>query len=155
VTSQKLGDRRSVSRRREGPQTYVHAVPDAEIAIKQAGTGLTRQAKTNDTGQYLFPTVPGGSYEVIVKKQGFTTFTVREVQVPVNASTRLDAELQVGTVAESVSIEAAPPSLQTDRAEVRAEISAKQFELLTRIGVRGMRQSSRETMARSCRIPRS
>jgi hypothetical protein len=103
------------------------AVPDAKVLIKEAATAFTRETSTNETGQFQFPTVPGGTYEVSVSKSGFTTYTSRDITVSVNAVARIDAVLQVGSLTEAVRVEAAPPALQTDRAEVRSEISSRQF----------------------------
>ncbi|MGH9659689.1 MAG: carboxypeptidase regulatory-like domain-containing protein [Bryobacteraceae bacterium] len=103
------------------------AVPGAGVSIKETATGFTRQARTNESGQFQFPTVPGGVYEITVSKAGFTTFSTKEVSVSPNSIARVDASLQVGAVAESIVVEAAPPALQTDRSEVRTEISARQF----------------------------
>ncbi|MBM3784359.1 MAG: hypothetical protein FJW30_08350 [Acidobacteria bacterium] len=104
------------------------AVPDAAVKVTQAGTGFVREMRTGAEGQYLFPAVPGGLYEVSVARNGFRTFTARDVAVPVNATTRVDAALAVGAVAESINVEAAAAALQTDRAEVRSEITRQQFE---------------------------
>ena len=54
-------------------------------------------------------------------------FKSKDIAVPTNATTRVDSQLQVGTVTESVQMEAEPPALQTDRAEARAEIGARQL----------------------------
>ena len=104
------------------------SVPDASIKITQSGTGFTREMKSGSEGQYSFPAVPGGSYEIVVSKTGFRTFTVKDATVSANASTRMDALLGVGTVTESVNVDASAAVLQTDRAEVRAEITKQQFE---------------------------
>jgi hypothetical protein len=104
------------------------AVPDATVTLTQTSTGLTRQGHTNETGQFQFPTMPGGVYEVTVAKAGFTTFSTKDVSVSPNGVARVDVSLEVGAIAESVRVEAAPAPLQTDRAEVRSEITAKQFE---------------------------
>jgi len=104
------------------------AIVDANVTIQQAGTGFSRQAKTNETGQFQFPTVPGGVYEVTVAKTGFSTFSSKDVNVSSNAVSRVDVSLEVGALAESIRVEAAPAVLQTDRAEVRSEITSKQFE---------------------------
>ncbi|MBL8240633.1 MAG: TonB-dependent receptor [Bryobacterales bacterium] len=103
------------------------AVPGAEVVAQERGTGLTRKALTTDAGVYTIPTLPGGVYTVTVTRQGFSVFSAKDVTVPVNAATRVDATLQVGGVSEAIRVEAAPPALQTDRAEVRAEITASQI----------------------------
>jgi hypothetical protein len=103
------------------------AVPEAGVAIKETATGFSRQTRTNESGQFQFPTVPGGVYEVTVSKPGFTTFSTREVNVSPNSIARVDGTLEVGAVTESIRIEAAPAALQTDRSEVRTELSSRQF----------------------------
>jgi hypothetical protein len=104
------------------------AITDATVSVTQPATGFSRQTRTNDTGQFQFPTVPGGIYEITVSKTGFTTFSSKDVNVSPNAVSRVDASLEVGAVTESIRVEAAPAALQTDRSEVRSEITTKQFE---------------------------
>lgn len=104
------------------------AVPNASVTVQQTATGFSRQTLTNDAGQFQFPTVPGGVYEVSISKTGFTTFATKDVNVSPNAVSRVDASLEVGAVAESIQVEAFAAVLQTDRAEVRSEITARQFE---------------------------
>ncbi len=102
-------------------------VPAADVMVQESGTGLQRKTATNDSGVYTIPTLPGGRYTVSIHKQGFVVFKAQAVNVAVNASTRIDATLQIGGVSESIRVEAAPPALQTDRAEVRAEITSDQI----------------------------
>jgi len=71
------------------------AIPGAQVTIKQSGTGYTRQTQSNESGQFQFPTVPGGVYEVTVTRDGFSAFSTRDLAVSVNASTRLDAVLTI------------------------------------------------------------
>lgn len=104
------------------------AVPGALVVAKEARTGFTRETRSSETGQYQIGTLPGGVYAVEITKEGFATFSAKEIAIPVNASTRLDASLRVGGLVETVQVEGSPAALQTDRAEVRAEIGAKQFE---------------------------
>ena len=102
-------------------------IPDAAVSAKETATGFTRQTHTNESGQFQFPTVPGGVYEITISKAGFATFSTKDVGVSPNSIARVDAALEVGAVTESIRVEAAPPALQTDRSEVRTEISARQF----------------------------
>ncbi|MBM3810507.1 MAG: hypothetical protein FJW20_02610 [Acidimicrobiia bacterium] len=104
------------------------AIASAKVSITQTATGFSRDTRTNDAGQFQFPTVPAGIYDVTVSQTGFNTFTGKNVIVSSNAVARLDASLEVGSVAESVNVEATSAVLQTDRSEVRAEMTAKQFE---------------------------
>ncbi len=103
------------------------AVPGAGVVIQETGTGFSRQTSTNEAGQFQFSTVPGGVYEINVAKAGFTSFVSKNVTVSPNAVSRMDVSLEVGAVSDSIRVDAAPAALQTDRAEVRSEITAKQF----------------------------
>lgn len=104
------------------------AVPDAQVVILQTGTGFTRQALTGSEGQFQFPTVPSGTYKVTISKAGFSSHASEDVVVSSNAVARVDVALEVGAVSESVRVDASATLLQTDRAEVRSEITTKQLE---------------------------
>ncbi len=106
-------------------------VPGAVVRITHRQTNQSRTTTTSQAGVYSFPTLPGGTFDVVVSKEGFQTFTAQEVAVAVDRVVRVDAVLRVGTVSETVQVTAeAAPLLQTDRAEVRAEVGAKQLENL-------------------------
>src|SRR5215469_10600506 len=58
------------------------AVPDASVTIVHKGTGLTRTQNTPNAGDFSFPELPTGIYELTVKKSGFQAFT-QDVEVAV------------------------------------------------------------------------
>lgn len=104
------------------------AVPQAAIKVTQVETNQSRDAHSNESGAYSFPTIPGGTYTVAVVKTGFQMFTQRNVSVSTNSVVRVDVALAVGQLVESVEVNAQASHLQTDRADVRGEVSAKEFE---------------------------
>ncbi|MCS7025581.1 MAG: TonB-dependent receptor [Bryobacteraceae bacterium] len=112
------------------------AVPDATVTITNKETGAVRSVTTNQTGSYVIPTIQNGTYSIEVKKEGFRTVRQDNVEVLINNVTRVDLKLAVGQVSESVTVEAVAGGLQTDRAEVKAEITTK---VLTDIPVPGQR----------------
>ena len=101
------------------------AVPAASVTITNKETGASRSTTTNDVGSYSIPTIQGGVYSIKVTKNGFRTVIQDNVDIAVNSTARVDLKLQVGQVAETVNVEANAALLQTDRAEVKAEITAK------------------------------
>src|SRR5690606_13503196 len=104
------------------------AIPGAEVSITNVSTNLTRHTLTNEMGNYSFPNVPSGTYTVKVTMPGFGDFVRANVPVSVNDITRVDAVLQVGDVQEEVLVTTQTVArLQTDRAEVRAEITDKEL----------------------------
>lgn len=100
-------------------------IPGATVTITHKETGQTRQTTTNELGLYNFPTVLSGTYDIRVTKEGFQSATRSDVTVTINSVTRADIVMSIGTVAETVEVVAAAPLLQTDRAEVRHEITSK------------------------------
>src|SRR3982750_4777512 len=71
-------------------------VPGASVKIVQAQTNETREVTTNESGGYTSSTVPAGTYQVSISKQGFQSFTTRNIDVRANTVVRVDASLQVG-----------------------------------------------------------
>jgi hypothetical protein len=106
------------------------ALPGATVTITHTETGATHEAVTDNAGAFRFSTVQPGTYTVTVKLTGFRTFTRERVPVTLNSITRVDAPLQVGQLNENVTVSAETPVLQTDRAEVRAELKARELENL-------------------------
>ncbi len=105
-------------------------VPGAAVTIVHKGTNQSRETTTSEVGGYSFPTIQTGSYDIKVTRGGFRTFTRGEVLVTVNNVTRLDVTLEVGAVAETVTVTAEAPALQSDTAQVRAELGSRVLENL-------------------------
>ena len=103
------------------------AVPGATVRLTQRETNQTRTATTNASGEYSFPTLPGGLYDVVIGKEGFQTFTAQGVSVAVGQVARVDGALRIGAVSETVSVTGESAVLQTDRSEVRSEVTATQL----------------------------
>lgn len=102
-------------------------VPAASVRITHKETNQTRQATTSDSGDYNFPSLPGGTYDVLVNKEGFQTFTAQGVALSVGQVARVDAALRVGLISETISVSGEGAVLQTDRAEVRTLVSGMQL----------------------------
>ena len=98
------------------------SVPNARISITEVNTGATREGQTNESGNYVFTTLPPGTYTVTVEASGFKKEIRRNIDVIVNTNTRVDAQLTPGAVSETIDVTAAPPLLQTDRADTGAKI---------------------------------
>lgn len=104
-------------------------VPGATVTILHKDTNQTRQTTANAAGVYTFSTVLTGAYKLTTTAPGFTNSTRDDIQVAINNVTRVDATLNVGPVSESVTVTGEGAAvLQTDRAEVRAEIERKTIE---------------------------
>lgn len=98
-------------------------VPGAAVRATHRDTNQVRTTATNESGSFSLPTLPGGRYDVVVTKEGFQTWEATNVSVAVDEVVRLDAQLRIGAVSETVQVSGEAAALQTDRAEVRTEIA--------------------------------
>ena len=103
------------------------ALPGATVTITHLETNTTREMVTDGTGSYRFTTVQPGRYTVTINMQGFSTASRSDVQVTLNNVTRVDVSMQLGQLTETVTVEAATQLLQTDRAEVRAQLDSREL----------------------------
>jgi outer membrane receptor protein involved in Fe transport len=106
------------------------AVPGADVTITQTGTNWTRSGTTNETGTASFSTVPLGTFSVRVALSGFKESTTTDVAVTQDNVTRVRTGLAIGQLTDAVYVIANSAVLQTERADVRTEITAKQLENL-------------------------
>ena len=103
------------------------SLPGANIVITNKGTGLTRETVSDATGHYNLPDLPAGTYTIKVSQQGFKAFEQTAVTVSANGVSRVDVTLEVGNIGETVTVNAEPPKLQTDTAEVHENLEAKEL----------------------------
>jgi hypothetical protein len=103
------------------------AVPSAKAVIVDVNRGLSREASTNDSGQYSFPNLEAGVYRVSVEATGFQKVQRDQVEVLVNSTVRADFELRPGAVTETIDVKADSPILQTDRADTGRKIETRQL----------------------------
>jgi hypothetical protein len=79
-------------------------VPNAEVTVRETGKGITYQTHTDNGGHYTFPVLPVGHYELKVQSSGFSGYQRTGIVLDTNAALTLDASLQVGGVAQTVSV---------------------------------------------------
>ena len=99
-------------------------LPGATVTIEHLGTHDIRTLPSNGTGDYVFNLLPIGAYTVKVELQGFITQSAR-VNLSTGDRARFDAKMQLGQVAENVTVTAESPLVQTDTATVSALVTEK------------------------------
>ena len=107
-------------------------VPNATIIVTHTSTGQARSLKTSDAGQYVAPDLNIGNYTVRAEATGFKAAEKKNVVLNVNDRTRIDFVMQVGSVSESVTVEANAVAVQADSGDVSSVITGQQVtELAT------------------------
>ena len=103
------------------------ALPGTTLVITNRGTGLTRQAAADAQGHFNFTDLPAGVYSLKASLQSFRNFEQTEVTVNINNVTRVDVTLEVGAMGDTITVNAEPPKLQTDTAEVHQNLVAAEL----------------------------
>jgi len=103
------------------------AIAGAAVIATNAGTNAARTAITNDAGGYSFPSLPPGTYSVKVEKPGFKSFIRSQIELQVQLDARVDFELKVGQVSESIDVSADAALLVSENATVGTVIENKRI----------------------------
>jgi Carboxypeptidase regulatory-like domain len=102
-------------------------LPGATVTITNEGTRDVRSVPTNESGDYVFNLLPIGTYTVKVELQGFGSQNTR-LSVSAGDRARFDARLQIGQVAENLTVTASVSPLQTDSSTVGSLINLKEVQ---------------------------
>ncbi|HET8550328.1 MAG TPA: carboxypeptidase-like regulatory domain-containing protein, partial [Bryobacteraceae bacterium] len=102
-------------------------VPNATVAIVSQDTRAARETTTDSSGRYSLVNVLPGIYNLRVSAPGFRTVTRESVAVTINMVTRSDMKLEVGTMTEQITVSATGVVLQTDKSDVRTEITSREI----------------------------
>jgi hypothetical protein len=110
-----------------GQVTDASGVPNCSVTVTNLRTALKQAITTQDNGLYVFASLPEGTYNVRVEKEGFRP--TEQAGVVLDAATRrtIDFHLEVGALAESVSVSAAVEQVQTASGDVSHVIASRQL----------------------------
>jgi hypothetical protein len=92
---------------------------------------LVRTVTTNDDGAYTVRDLPVAKYDVSVEAPSFKRHVESGVQVDVGTRRTLDVTLDVGDVAEVVTVESSPVAVETTNASVSTVINGDQARELS------------------------
>ena len=103
-------------------------LPGATVTVTNMGTQAARSVTTDASGVFTVTELLAGRYEVTVTLEGFKTYVQRDVQLSANERVALRAiVLEVGTVAETVSVQAEAARVQTLSGERSGVITQDQI----------------------------
>jgi len=103
------------------------SVPAAKVLLRNLATNIDVPTVTNDQGYYTIANLNPGLYDVSVHKEGFRTITRTGVQLNVAQVARMDFDLAIGEVRETVTVAAEVPILSTERATIGQVIGSKKI----------------------------
>jgi hypothetical protein len=101
-------------------------VGNVRITATETATGTSYTTASSKAGYYVFPSVRTGVYTITLTTPGFKTGIFNGITVSVGTSSSHDFLLQLGQVAETVSVSSSALSLETATSEVGASIQPEQ-----------------------------
>lgn len=94
------------------------AIANATVTIRDMDRGTTWTTRTTDAGLYVFPTVPAGRIQVTVEAAGFTHAIHDPFSLALNQVARVDFQLKVTSVSETITVTGDEPLLQSSSTEL-------------------------------------
>src|SRR5437867_4572273 len=101
-------------------------VPGAAVSIVQEGTGLTAGTTTGADGTFSLPQLPPGRYELTIELAGFRKFVDRGLVLETDQVRRIHASLDVGSVAQAVTVAARAAVINTSMSSNTEVITSRQ-----------------------------
>ncbi len=89
------------------------AVPGATVVVTNVETNRAARVPANETGYYEASLLMPGSYQVTVEAAGFKKLARTGIVLPVATRLEINMQLELGTVAETISVTAEAPLLDT------------------------------------------
>ena len=105
-------------------------LPGVDVTVTQTDTNFTRSTVSDAEGNYLFSNLPTGPYRLQATLSGFRTFQRTGIILQVNANPTIPIEMAIGELAETVSVEAATPLVETRSPAVGQVIENERIEQL-------------------------
>ncbi len=93
-------------------------LPGVRVTLTNSGTNAVRLTQTNETGVYVFPAVPPGTYSLKVELEGFSTAQQTAINVQVGSANRFPFTMAIGALTDVVSVVADTPVIQTENASI-------------------------------------
>lgn len=91
-------------------------VPGAIIAVRNTGTGIRTATSSDASGNYSVPLLPRGDYRIEVSAPGFKKFVREGIVLQIQQTARVDVQMAVGEVAETIIVNAETAQLETENA---------------------------------------
>jgi Carboxypeptidase regulatory-like domain len=106
------------------------AITGAEIAVVNTDTAAAFKTTSDERGHWALPSMAAGSYRVTVSMKGFRTTTVEGVSINAGVPAAVNVKLEVGQLAETISVSAGAEMLQTSNATVTTTLDSRQVSQL-------------------------
>ncbi len=105
-------------------------VPGAVVLARNEATGNGQTAKVDASGDFLFSNLPIGAYTIGVTHPGFRSYRRQGVILEVDQTVHLEIQLQLGAAADTVTVDASAPQVDTRSGTISEVVTQKQISEL-------------------------
>ncbi|OFV97083.1 MAG: hypothetical protein A3F68_04190 [Acidobacteria bacterium RIFCSPLOWO2_12_FULL_54_10] len=102
-------------------------IPGTSITLRNTDTGISRTVSTDEAGRYRAPQLPLGNYEIIAETAGFQSAVRTGIVLTVGREAMVDFSMQVGAVAERITVTGEAPLIETTNATVAGLIDEQKM----------------------------
>ncbi|MFN7931306.1 MAG: carboxypeptidase-like regulatory domain-containing protein [Blastocatellia bacterium] len=103
------------------------ALAGATVIVTNKATGAARRITTNNDGLYAFPALLPGQYDLKIEQQGFKTAVRDNITLEIQQAIRLDVQMEVGQLGETVTVTATGTLLNAENTTVGTVIENKRI----------------------------
>lgn len=103
------------------------ALPGVTVTVRNQDTGISRETVSNSDGTYFVSGIVPGRYQILAELQGFKKYVRDDVRLEIGKTSTLDLNLEVGSIAETVTVQAETPLVDTTSKEVGGSVTAREL----------------------------
>ena len=101
-------------------------VSGAIVKVSSQGTGVVREAKTDESGHYLIPVLPVAYYSIRVEGPGFQSTEQKNIRLQVDEHREVDFSLAPASVSSTVEVSATEVAVETTNPSLGQVITSEQ-----------------------------
>ncbi len=109
-------------------------VPGARLSIVSVRTQVKVEVVADPQGYYVFPILQPGVYTISAEASGFRKATVSNIVLTVGVTLRQDVKLEVGALAETITVEASSVRVQTTEPTIQRAVTLRDIDTLPQLG---------------------
>jgi hypothetical protein len=99
----------------------------ANVTITSQEKGITRTFTTGPQGQYSFSLLPPSTYQLAIQAKGFEEYIQKGILLDAGQAAHQDVSLRIGNISEQMTVTGQASLLNTDNANISADIDSKQL----------------------------
>ncbi len=119
-------------------------IPDSSVTLTDEATHVTRTTKSNGAGDFVFPNVPIGTYDLAAAAPGFRSYLQRSIVLEVGSSIAVNPQLAVGKAEVQIEVQSEALALQTEDVSFKQTIDEK---AVTEMPLNGRQMTSLITLS--------